>query len=281
MVHKIIIHGSMSCSTRFIKTATEHMKNLKIGEYIIQSLVDKNINTGFGYKTGPYSPIYEYANNHTNFDIVFEEYEQNSAHKAITYSSVNNLGVIFSTSPNGLDNIMVPIRLRHKVPYPLLLLSFFESDAELNYSQFISNTKSLLKESITINTPEDFSSIMEETISYGHTFPPGHIHLNIANNILDKSINLVVEKKSKKQINKDSLVQKYLGCGAESHSSIPFTKLFTSQISSSDLTQANVVGLAVLPSCRNCLICGTDTLITKKYYGKMKLYKCCECGWLS
>ena len=334
----------MAYNAHLIKTATEHMKNLKIGEYIIQSLVDKNINVGFGYKIGPHSPIYDYAKNHDNFDIVFEEYEQNSTHKAITYSSVNNFGVIFSTSSTGFDNIMMPIRLRHKVPYPLLLLSFFDPATELKHSPFIGNTKSLLKESKNINIADNFQDVMEDTLSYAQIFPPGHVHLNISNNILNDPIDLTVKKllKEPKKVNKDCsddenlselqyfeqryemlnkqdtgknyLMPKCLGSGAESHSSIPFTK----PTSNSGCTQSDTVGdvtraMAIaghalqasflrfrelrptptdsdflhvergpaVPSCRNCLICGIDTEMTARHYGKMKLYKCKECGWLT
>ena len=62
-----------------------------IGNYIIESLLDKNIKVAFGYnKVGPYSPIYQYADCYEDFNIVFEKYEKNCGFRALKYGVNTN-----------------------------------------------------------------------------------------------------------------------------------------------------------------------------------------------
>ena len=59
-----------------------------------------------------YSPFYKATNEHEYFDVVFEENEQTSGYRALTYSkNNNNMGVIVSTATSGFANIMAPIEM--------------------------------------------------------------------------------------------------------------------------------------------------------------------------
>ena len=174
-----------------------------IGQYIIESLVDKDINIGFAYKYGSYSPIYKAAKEHEYFDIVFEEYEQNSAYRALTYSKNNNMSVVVSTATCGLNNIITPLEIAKIEKRPLLLLSFFDAEDELKSSLFSDNSKSFIKESLTIKNSDNFPDEMECLLSYGYTFPAGPIHLNVANEILDTPIGVSVVGKLNKNAHPD------------------------------------------------------------------------------
>jgi len=184
---KPLSNYAMQCSQMFIPT---------IGNYIIESLLNKNIEVAFGYnKLGPYTPIYEYANNHDNFNIVFEKYEKNSVLSALKYNiNTNNMGVIVSASTIGFGNIITPIGIAKLKRCPLLLLSFFESAQELKVSSFPPDTKHYIKESITLKTSKNFIPNMESLISYGYEFPAGPVHLNISNSILNDPIDMVIKK---------------------------------------------------------------------------------------
>lgn len=162
-----------------------------IGNYIIESLLDKNINTVFGhYKFGPYSPFYKYEKEYEDFDIVFDNYVHNCGYNALTYSKINNnMGVIVSTSTTGLGNLIPYIKTANQEMRPILLLSFFDPDSELKISPFPGTTKSFIKESLTIKVPENFSTDMEDLLSYSFIFPAGPVHLNVSNKILDEPIN--------------------------------------------------------------------------------------------
>jgi thiamine pyrophosphate-dependent acetolactate synthase large subunit-like protein len=167
-----------------------------IGNYIITSLLDKNIEVAFGYnKLGPYSPIYKYVKENEDFNIVFEKYEKNCGFNALKYSAnTNNMGVIVSTSTIGFGNLMTPIGIAKLEKRPLLLLSFFNPENELKVRPFPSSTKHYIKESITLKTAKNFSADMEALLSYGYEFPAGPVHLNVSNNIIDSPIEFGVKK---------------------------------------------------------------------------------------
>ena len=168
-------------NTRLIKTT--------IGQYILKSLVDKNIHVGFGHKYGYYSPIYKNIHQNDEFDLISEEHEQNSGYKALSYAkNTNNMGVIISTSTIGFRNIMKPIEFAKNNKQPLLLLSFFDSNDELKSSPFSGKSKSFIKESVTIKKPDYFPAEMESILSYGYEFPAGPVHFNVSNQILDLPI---------------------------------------------------------------------------------------------
>jgi len=180
---------------RFVNSVISHIKKPTIGQYIIESLIDKNVNIAFAPKNGQqYSPIFDVAEKNENFDIVFDEYEKNTAYRALTYSKLNNnIGVVINTSVNGFDNINDPIQVAKKNMNPILLLSFFDCNDEQNNSSNSVSLKSIIKESLTLKVAENFSIDMEEILSYAYTFPAGPVHLNISNELLNKTIDFSVK----------------------------------------------------------------------------------------
>jgi thiamine pyrophosphate-dependent acetolactate synthase large subunit-like protein len=194
-----MICGVRLSSLKQISNLAHNIRKPTIGNYIIESLVDKNINIVFGYnKMGPYSPFYKYEKEYEQFDIVFEKYEETCGYRALTYSkTTNNMGVMISTSTTGFGNLMSYIKAANKKKMPILLLSFFDPENELKSSPFPGDTKSYIKESLTIKTPANFSTDMEDLLSYSYTFPAGPVHLNVSNKILDEPIDLMSVSKSK------------------------------------------------------------------------------------
>ena len=209
--------NSLNRISNHVRYSIKNKSPPTIGSYIVESLVNKNIEVGFGYnKMGPYSPIYKYAQEHEDFNIVFEKYEKNSGYRALKYSmNTNNMGVVISTSTIGFGNIMSPIGAAQLKKQPLLLLSFFDPDNELKISPFPDRTKHYIKESITIKTTKHFSIDMEQLISYGYEFPAGPVHLNVSNKILDLPIVFGVKKdwsneSSSTELVKSSPIRKYI-----------------------------------------------------------------------
>ena len=186
---------------RFVNSVISHIKKPTIGQYIIESLIDKNVNIAFAPKNGQqYSPIFDIAEKNENFDIVFDEYEKNTTYRALTYSKLNNnIGVIINTSVNGFDNIKEPIQVAKKNMNPILLLSFFDCNDEQNNSSNSVSLKSIIKESLTLKVAENFSIDMEEILSYAYTFPAGPVHLNVSNKLLNKTIDFTVKKNNNKE----------------------------------------------------------------------------------
>ena len=184
---------------------------ITVGEYIVESLVDKEINLGFGYKYGLYSPFYKATNEHEYFDVVFEENELTSGYRALTYSkNTNNMGVIVSTATSGFTNLMEPIQKSMIEKRSLLLLSFFDAEDELKSSPFPGNSKSFIKESLTIKNSNNFTNEMECLLMYGYTFPAGPVHLNVANEILDTPIGVSVVGKINKDLHPDIIFSRDL-----------------------------------------------------------------------
>jgi len=192
--------NSLKRLSNYVRQRVDSKSIPTIGNYIIESLVNKNINIAFGYnQLGPYSPIYKYAKEYEDFNIVFEDYEKKCGYQALKYgTNTNNMGVIISTSTIGFSNIMTPIGVAQLEKRPLLLLSFFNQENELKISPFPSQTKHYIKESITLKTANNFSIDMESLISHGYEFPAGPVHLNVSNSILDCPVNFAVKNWSSK-----------------------------------------------------------------------------------
>jgi thiamine pyrophosphate-dependent acetolactate synthase large subunit-like protein len=181
------INHNINTLDRHVQLSSKSIKKMNIGEYIVASLIDKNIDIGFSYnKQRHYSPIFNIINKQDEFNIIFAEIEKICAKMALTYVMNNsNVGVMFNTSRYGFSNICGTLELAKKNMYPMLLLSFFNSETELKLSQFPGgSTKMFVKESTTIKTSNQFPLIFEEALSYSTIFPAGPIHLNISNDIL-------------------------------------------------------------------------------------------------
>jgi thiamine pyrophosphate-dependent acetolactate synthase large subunit-like protein len=167
-------------------------KKPTIGQYIIESLIDKNVNIAFGHKNNINLPISKIAERHDQFNIVFDEYKQNSGYQALTYSKLNNnLGVIINNSSYDLGSIYKSIKIAKINMNPILILSCFNTKHELSESGFSEIMKSITKRTITIETVNknilmDFESLLQRS----YADPAGPVHLNIANNILNKSMEI-------------------------------------------------------------------------------------------
>jgi len=185
-----MICGVKNTNLRAFKTITSNKPTF--GQYIIESLIDKNVNTIFTHKNnGIYSPIYDLIENHEDFDIIFNDRQDIAGYNALDYSySANTLGVVINTSPYGHHGLYKPLQKAKLEMRPLLILSLFNNKNELTISGFPGIMKSFIKESMYIKTTENFSSDIESLLSYSFIYPAGPVHLNISNEILDKEIDL-------------------------------------------------------------------------------------------
>lgn len=171
---------------------TNSIQKPTIGQYIIESLINKNIKVAFGRKNNINLPIYKIAEKHTEFNIILNEYKENSAYQALTYSRLNNnLGVIINNSSVCLNDIYKPIKIAKTIMSPMLIISCFNAKHELSDSAFPEIIKSIIKKTITIETVNknifmDFESLLQ----YSYAEPAGPVHLNIANNIVNKSMEI-------------------------------------------------------------------------------------------
>ena len=163
-----------------------------VGQYFIESLIDKNVNTIFTNKDNQiYSPIFNLIENHEDFDIIFNDREDIAAYNALNYSySANTLGVVINTSPYGHHNLYKPLQKAKLEMRPLLFLSLFNNKNEFTASGFPEIMKSFIKESIYIKTTQNFSNDIENLLSYSFIYPAGPIHVNISNEIIDKEIDI-------------------------------------------------------------------------------------------
>lgn len=184
-----------------------------VGEYIINSLKDKEISHCYGYRNNPYTPFYKYIKEDENFELILEKYEPNSAYKALAYAkNTCNYGVVVNSCIENINNISVPLQIAKLEKRPILVLSFFEDDIKTNLLKL--NIKNFCKESITVKTNNNFPKVMEELLSYGYIFPSAPVHLNIANNILDLPISYTNNEN----------IPKILSSGHESHSDKAFSR---------------------------------------------------------
>jgi thiamine pyrophosphate-dependent acetolactate synthase large subunit-like protein len=170
-----------------------------VGNYIIKSLVDKNVNIAFGYKKAMnrYTSFFKTADEHENFDIIFENYEETAGYNAVTYSKINSkLGVVIDNSSYGFGHIFKPIEKAKHNMYPVLLLSFFDENHELKVSSFPGEMRRFIKQSVTIKSPDNFPAEMEGLLSYCFEHPAGPVHLNVSNQVLDKPLNFGIKEQN-------------------------------------------------------------------------------------
>ena len=115
---------------------------------------------------------------------------RNSGYQALTYSKLNNnLGVIINNSSYDLGNIYKPIKIAKVTMNPILILSCFNSKQELSESAFPEIIKSIIKKTVTIEkVNKNITMNVESLLQHSYADPAGPVHLNIANNILNKSV---------------------------------------------------------------------------------------------
>ena len=171
---------------------TNSVQKPTIGRYIIESLINKNVNIAFCYKNNIKSPIFNVAKNHSHFNIVFDKYKKNSGYQALTYSKLNNnLGVIINTSSYDLAHIYDPIKIAKTVMSTMLIISCFNTKHELSDSAFPEIMKCIIKKTTTIETVnKNIVMNIENLLQYSYAEPAGPVHLNIANSILNKPIEI-------------------------------------------------------------------------------------------
>ena len=74
------------CNKFINRLNKQYKKNITVSEYIIERLINKNINTAFGYNGGAALPLFDAISKNDKFNMIFNRHEQSSGHCAESYS---------------------------------------------------------------------------------------------------------------------------------------------------------------------------------------------------
>jgi acetolactate synthase I/II/III large subunit len=174
----------------------KYKNNVSVSNYIIERLIDKNINTAFGYNGGAALPLFDAISKNKNFNMIFNRHEQSSGHCAESYSKMtNNIGVVITTSGPGFTNVITPLQDAYSDGIPLLCISCQVSSNVLNTDAFqesntIGISKSCVKNNYQIKNANDLPIILEYMIDLSEAPRKGPVHLDICKDILIQPINL-------------------------------------------------------------------------------------------
>lgn len=171
---------------------TQSFQKITVGQYILKSLIYKDVNRAFGHKNDMNSQIFKITEKHNEFNLILNNHEQLAGYSALTYSRLtNNLGVIINNSPYHLSKIYEPIRVAKINKHPLLIISCYDNKHDLSDSAFPELIKSITKRTITIDKiNKNISRDFEGLLQYSFGDPAGPVHLNIANSILNKPLKI-------------------------------------------------------------------------------------------
>lgn len=173
--------------------------NSMIGsQYIIQKLLEYNIQTIFGYTGGANLGFYNELYNNKNFSLYFNRHEQFSGFSAIGYTkSTQKIPLLLTTSGPGLTNVITPLQDAYNDGIPMFCISGQVSQHVLGTNAFqevnaIELTKSCTKWNSQIKNTNELQYKLEEAFIqlYDKKTRYGPIHLDICCNVFQEMMEI-------------------------------------------------------------------------------------------
>ena len=180
--------------SRFInRMYNKYNGKIRVGEYIMERLLYKRIDTIFGYKKdliyNDIKPFTKCIENNDDFNIVYNDYNETVSKNALMQSRLNNsIGVVVSSLNFGMPDINSILYDGYTSSNPLLLLTFYDFKNEFK-NPIINIDYKYLKLNYTANSAKKIPYILEDLMWTAETSEPGHVYLNIYNDIVSDMIN--------------------------------------------------------------------------------------------
>ncbi|AXI10137.1 acetolactate synthase, large subunit, biosynthetic type [Oceanobacillus zhaokaii] len=173
------------------KLETQSSKKLKTGaDLLIQTLVDAEVDTIFGYPGGAVLPIYDALyRSEAPFQHILSRHEQGSIHAAEGYARVTGKpGVVIATSGPGATNLVTGITDAMMDSLPLVILtgqvgkSVIGTDA-FQEADIIGITTPITKYNYQLSNIADMPRVIKEAFHIASTGRPGPVVIDIPKNI--------------------------------------------------------------------------------------------------
>ena len=172
------------------------MNLLSGAEMVIQSLIDLNVTTVFGYPGGAVLDIYDAFKTIGKKKIkhILVRHEQGATHMADGYSrATGNLGVVLVTSGPGATNAITGIATAYMDSIPILIISGQVSSELIGYDAFqecdmIGISRPIVKHSFLVQETEKIPKIFKKAFLLATSGRPGPVVIDLPKNILDQKI---------------------------------------------------------------------------------------------
>ncbi|ASK63756.1 acetolactate synthase, large subunit, biosynthetic type [Virgibacillus phasianinus] len=184
------------------KHEIERTKELRTGsDLLIETLVDAEVDTLFGYPGGAVLPIYDALyRSKAPFEHVLSRHEQGSIHAAEGYARVTGKpGVVLATSGPGATNLITGITDAMMDSLPLIIFTGQVADSVIGTDAFqeadvMGITTPITKNNYQVKDIADLPRIVNEAFHVASTGRPGPVVVDIPKNV---SAGISLEKYSK------------------------------------------------------------------------------------
>jgi len=190
MLGELFKHKSLTkISNKFASRLRNKYSHINMGQYMIERLMNENINIGFCQDRFQDHKIFEISKKYKKFDLVFDESEQMTVDCALTYSKIfKRPGVIITSCEYGFQNISIPLYKSCIEGHPMLLIVLSESPST-KPTTIINN---FLKDSHEVHDTYRFPQLFEYMLNIAQTSKPAPTCLNIQDNLITALIDLTV-----------------------------------------------------------------------------------------
>ena len=161
-------------------------------DIIINTLIQKGIDTIFGYPGSPILPIYDSLSKTTKIKHYLARHEQGAIHAAEGYARVKGkCGVVLVTSGPGITNTVTGVLNAYSDRTPLVILCAQSENSEKNEFQDVDITKVLsgyTKKSYFVKETKDLNKIISLAINDANKIPQGPVVVAVTKSALENKV---------------------------------------------------------------------------------------------
>lgn len=162
------------------------------GEFLVNLLINENVDTIFGYPGAPILPIYDALSNTTKIKHILTRHEQGAIHAAEGYAKTKNkCGVVLVTSGPGFTNTITGIINAYTDQTPLIVFAGMTETCNENEFQDVNIeklTKNYTKETYSVHNINDMEKIVKTAFAKAITYPQGPCVIGVTKSVLTQSI---------------------------------------------------------------------------------------------
>jgi acetolactate synthase-1/2/3 large subunit len=195
---------------------------MKVSDYIVQYLIEKNCTSVFGYPGGQVTHLMDSFTKTSGIKAYINYNEQGAAFAACGYAQVSgNVGVAFATSGPGATNLITGICHAYFESVPTLFITgqvnTYESKGSLSVRQkgfqetdIVEMVKSVTKYCAYVDNPDKIKLELDKAFYYATSNRPGPVLLDIPLNIQRSDIDLEnidsFDKESSNEVNYSAVI---------------------------------------------------------------------------
>ena len=164
---------------------------LKGAEIVVETLIEQNIKTIFGYPGGTVLDIYDQLYKKSDrIEHVLTAHEQGAAHAADGYArSTGDIGVVLATSGPGATNLVTGIATAYLDSVPMLAITGNVPNSLIGRDSFqeidiTGITLPITKHNFLVHNVEDLADTIREAIRIAKSGRPGPVLVDIPKDVL-------------------------------------------------------------------------------------------------